>query len=48
MQEKNERHCTGIFVYRYNEKISQYEIALMQSQKFRHHSTGELLWTIRL
>ncbi len=46
MQEKNERHCTGIFLCRFNQSTSEYEIALIQSEKFRHHSTGELLWTI--
>jgi 8-oxo-dGTP pyrophosphatase MutT (NUDIX family) len=46
MQQKNERHCTGIFLYKFNTEINQYEIALIQSQKFRHHSTGSLLWTI--
>ncbi len=46
MQEKNERHCTGIFVYRFNNEISQYEVVLVQTQNFRHHSTSELLWTI--
>jgi ADP-ribose pyrophosphatase YjhB (NUDIX family) len=46
MQQKNERHCTGIFLYRFNERKGQYEVALIQSDKFRHHSTGHLLWTI--
>ncbi|MFA6888256.1 MAG: NUDIX hydrolase [Candidatus Woesearchaeota archaeon] len=44
--EKNERHCTGIFIYKFNELKKEYEVALVQSEKFRHHSTGELLWTI--
>lgn len=46
MQEKNERQCTGIFVYRFNETTSEYEVALVQTNKFRHYDTQELLWTI--